>query len=411
MRLTMCNICARFAQDCTSFSNVQYMCKIVLLSPMRNICARFAQDCTYFPNVQYMRKIVLISPMCNICARFAQDCTSFSNAQYMHKIVLIFDGLLYFVQDAQVAHWMCQCAIYAQDLGKILSQCAIYAQDLHKIVLLSPMRNICARLYFFLQCTMYAQDCTYFSNMQYMHKICTNCASFSNEQYMHKIVLIFDGLLYFAQDTQVVHWMCQCAIYAQDLRKILSQCAIYVQDLHKIVLLSPMCKLCARFAQGYTYFPNVQYMCKICGRLYLFPQCAIYAQDLHKIVLISPMCNTASFQYLHRTSYHPPHTFHSILRSQFIRICRICSNIYDCWSHSKRFTNLIKSLGFNHMIIDKISTEISKILQQDLFNNNNPNIPINQLLQTERTSCIHSLPHGTKNYLDFSQPFTIAIKK
>ena len=24
---------------------------------------------------------------------------------------------------------------------------------------------------------------------------------------------------------------------------------------------------------------------------------------------------TASFQYLHRTSYHPPHTFHSILRS------------------------------------------------------------------------------------------------
>ena len=26
---------------------------------------------------------------------------------------------------------------------------------------------------------------------------------------------------------------------------------------------------------------------------------------------------TASFQYLHRTSYHPPHTFRSILRSQF----------------------------------------------------------------------------------------------
>ena len=29
---------------------------------------------------------------------------------------------------------------------------------------------------------------------------------------------------------------------------------------------------------------------------------------------------TASFQYLHRTSYHPPHTFRSILKSQFIRI-------------------------------------------------------------------------------------------
>ena len=30
---------------------------------MRNICARFAQDCTSFPNA-------------HICARFAQDCTS-----------------------------------------------------------------------------------------------------------------------------------------------------------------------------------------------------------------------------------------------------------------------------------------------------------------------------------------------
>ena len=97
---------------------------------------------------------------------------------------------------------------------------------------------------------------------------------------------------------------------------------------------------------------------------------------------------TASFQYLHRTSYHPPHTFRSILRSQFIRIRRICSDINDYWSHSKRFTNFFKSRGFYRMIIDKISAEISKIPQQDLFNNNRPNIPINQLLQMERTSRI-----------------------
>ena len=38
---------------------------------------------------------------------------------------------------------------------------------------------------------------------------------------------------------------------------------------------------------------------------------------------------TASFQYLYRTSYHPPHTFHSILRYQFIRIRRICSDINE----------------------------------------------------------------------------------
>ena len=36
---------------------------------------------------------------------------------------------------------------------------------------------------------------------------------------------------------------------------------------------------------------------------------------------------SAFFQYLHRTSFHPPHTFSSILKSQFIRIRRICTNI------------------------------------------------------------------------------------
>ena len=75
-----------------------------------------------------------------------------------------------------------------------------------------------------------------------------------------------------------------------------------------------------------------------------------------------------------------------------IRNCAHSISIYpdinDYWSHSKRFTNFFKSRGFNRMIIDKISTEISKLSRQDLFNNYNPNIPINQLLQTERTSCI-----------------------
>ena len=55
---------------CTRFSpNAQYMCKIVLISPMCNICTRFAQDCTYFSNAQYMCEIVLLSPMGNICGR------------------------------------------------------------------------------------------------------------------------------------------------------------------------------------------------------------------------------------------------------------------------------------------------------------------------------------------------------
>ena len=127
--------CARFAQDCTYFSNTQYIRKICTRLYLFPQCAIYVQD---------LCKIVLISPMHNICPRFAQDCTYFLNAQYMHKI----------------------CArLY------LLLQCAIYAQDLRKIVLISPMSNICVR---------FVQDCTFFSNAQYMHKICARLYLTSN---------------------------------------------------------------------------------------------------------------------------------------------------------------------------------------------------------------------------------------
>ena len=135
---SMCNICARFAQDCTSFPNAQYMYLFLQ-------CAIYAQDCTYFLNAQYMHKICArLYFFLNICTRFAQDCTYFSNVQYMHKIVLISS--------------MCNICTRLY----FFLQCAIYAQDLCKIVVISPVGNICAR---------FAQDCTYFSNAQYMRKI------------------------------------------------------------------------------------------------------------------------------------------------------------------------------------------------------------------------------------------------
>ena len=72
----------------------------------------FAQD------PQYLRKLRLLLSMRNICARFAEDCTSFPNPQEMRKICT----RLYF---------SLQCVIYAQDLHKMhfFPQCAIYAQD------------------------------------------------------------------------------------------------------------------------------------------------------------------------------------------------------------------------------------------------------------------------------------------
>ena len=91
--LSMRNIFARFAHDCTSFPHAQYMCKV---------CARlnFFPQCTIY--VQDLRKIVLLSPLRSICARFAPDCISFPNAQYMCKICTSLCFSL-------------QCAICAQD--------------------------------------------------------------------------------------------------------------------------------------------------------------------------------------------------------------------------------------------------------------------------------------------------------
>ena len=163
---------------------------------------------------------------------------------------------------------MCNiCARFEHRLY-FFSQCAIYAQDLHKIVLLSQMCNICARLYFFFQCPInvqdllkivllspmcnlcgrFAEDCTSFSNVQYMHRFVQDCTSFSSAEGMHKI------------------WI---------RLSLFPQCRIYVEDFWKIVLISTMHDICARFSQDCTYFPNTQYMHKICTRLYFFLQCAI----------------------------------------------------------------------------------------------------------------------------------------
>ena len=140
--------CAIYAQDFHKIVLFSPMRNIVLLSPMRNICTRFVQDCTYFLNAQYM---------CKICARFAQDCTSFSSAQYARNCT-------YFLN----VQYMCKICTR---LMYFILQCAIYAQDLHKIVLISPLCNICPRLYLFLQCAIFAQDCKHYWEKYVTHHI------------------------------------------------------------------------------------------------------------------------------------------------------------------------------------------------------------------------------------------------
>ena len=154
-------------------------------------------------------------------------------------------------------------------------------QDMRKIVLLSPVCNIWAR---------FVQDCTYFSNAQYMSKICTRLYLFLQctiyAQDLCKSVLISPMRNICPRFAQDCTYFLQCTIYAQDCTSFPS-----MQYMCKIVLLSPKRKIWASFAQDCTYFSNVQYMHKIWTRLYLFLQCAIYVQDLCKSVLRSPMCN------------------------------------------------------------------------------------------------------------------------
>ena len=95
--------------------------------------------------------------------------------------------------------------------------------------------NICARLYFFPQCTIYAQDCTFFPMRLYFFPQCP----------------------IYAQDCTIP----QCAIYIlSPMRKICARLYLFpnAQILCKIVLISPMHNICATFAQDCTSLPNVQ---------------------------------------------------------------------------------------------------------------------------------------------------------
>ena len=85
-------------------------------------------------------------------------------------------------------------------------------------------------------------------------------------------------LLYFAQDAK--------EISSQYLRN-LGFSFLNEQYMRKIVLLSPMCNICTKFAQDCTSFLNSQYRRKICARFYLRPQCSIFAEDCTSL----PMCS------------------------------------------------------------------------------------------------------------------------
>ena len=96
---------------------------------------------------------------------------------------------------------------------------------------------------------------------------------------------------------------------------------------------------------------------------------------------------SASFHYLHRTSSNPPRTFRSVLKSQFIRIQRICTEINDYWNHSQQFITFFESCGFHDTVPNKISKDIAYSPPRDLSRNINGTL-LNALLTPTKSNRI-----------------------
>ena len=96
---------------------------------------------------------------------------------------------------------------------------------------------------------------------------------------------------------------------------------------------------------------------------------------------------SASFQYPRRTSFHPPHTFRSVLKSQFIRIRRICTDINHYWNHSQQFITFFKSRGFHDTILNKICQDIANTPCRNPFRNINGTL-LNAMLTPNKSNRI-----------------------
>ena len=66
---------------------------------------------------------------------------------------------------------------------------------------------------------------------------------------------------------------------------------------------------------------------------------------------------TDSRQLLHKTSYHPKHTFKSIIKSQILRYYRICSNKNDFESACKSLFQSLKPRGYSGRFLRTIKTQ------------------------------------------------------
>lgn len=96
---------------------------------------------------------------------------------------------------------------------------------------------------------------------------------------------------------------------------------------------------------------------------------------------------TDTHQLLHRSSYHPRHTFAGIVKSQVLRFRRICNNDKDFHAATKTVFNSLTSRGYSERQLRRIKADALKPTCK-----NNPDTSKRRLLPIV-------LPHSESNHL------------
>ena len=127
--------------------------------------------------------------------------------------------------------------------------------------------------------------------------------------------------------------------------------------------------ICNRYATNNNMKSNIKFTSHYSKTHATFLDTKVKFKD-RKLVTDLHTKPSASFQYHSKTSYHPPHTFKAITKSQFIRISRICSTLNDYWVHATKLVSLFKSRSFNEMTLNKTAKEIAEKSHSDFFPDN-----------------------------------------
>ena len=91
---------------------------------------------------------------------------------------------------------------------------------------------------------------------------------------------------------------------------------------------------------------------------------------------------TASYDYLHHSSYHVSHVKNSLPKSQFLRIRRICSSLADYDAHAKRFVSHFVKRKYNQAYVQQKYEEVRSMNRDEILeyrkrtNNEDSRIPL-----------------------------------